>query len=134
MGNSTEDKIVDLIRTAATRLPEDVREALENARKNEEEGIGKLNIEAMLRSAEIAEREGVPICQDTGSITFYVKSAGPIKGIQQILSRATARATAEVPLRPNMVDVFTGENSGNNLGELSPFVVWEPAIVSGSIS
>ena len=133
MGNSTEDKIVDLIRTAATRLPDDVREALRNAHKNEEEGIGKLNIEAMLRSVDIAEREGVPICQDTGSVTFYVKSSGPIKGIQQMLSRATARATAEVPLRPNMVDVFTGENSGNNLGELSPFVVWEPAVVSGSI-
>jgi len=133
LNDSIEDRVVDLIGRAATQLPEDIRDALGSAYDNEESEIAKLNLEALLRSIEVSEKERIPICQDTGSIAFYVKSGGPIRGMQQMLSRATARATAEVPLRPNMVDVFTGKNSGTNLGELSPFVIWEDAAVSDSI-
>jgi len=125
LARSVEDRIVDLIRTAAIRLPDDVKDALKKAYSREESENGKLTLEALLKSVDLSEQQGTPICQDTGSIVFYIRGGCPMKGLEEVLSRATARATAEVPLRVNMVDPFTGENTGNNLGQLSPFFVWE---------
>jgi len=122
---SAEDKIVDLIRTAAVHLPDDVKDALRKAYNREESENGKLTLEALLKSVDLSEQEGTPICQDTGSITFCIRGGCPMRGSEEMLSRATARATVEVPLRANMVDPFTGENTGNNLGQFSPFFIWE---------
>jgi len=133
LSNSLEDRVVELIRRAATFLPTDIESALKNAHDKEESEIGRLILQSMLRNVEISKTEGLPLCQDTGSITFYVKSEGPLNIIEKVLTGATARATDEIPLRPNMVDVFTGENSGNNLGRYSPFIVWEPASAFGQI-
>ena len=125
MTKSAEDKIVDLIRTAAVHLPDDVKDALRKAYNREESENGKLTLEALLKSVDLSEQEGTPICQDTGSITFCIRGGCPMRGSEEMLSRATARATVEVPLRANMVDPFTGENTGNNLGQFSPFFIWE---------
>ena len=125
--------MVDLIRRAATGVPADVMSALENAYRSENDEVARVTLCAILKSVEISRKEGLPLCQDTGSITFYVKSQGPSRSIEDVLSKATARATTDVPLRPNMVEPLTGENSGNNLGALSPFVIWEPADNPGSI-
>jgi len=131
--NPVEDQVVDLIRRAATRIPDDVIAALKNAHESEDNEIAKVTLDAIMRSVEISEEEGLPLCQDTGSITFYVQSERPSRSVKQLLFKATARATIEVPLRPNIVEPFTGENSGNNLGTLSPFIVWEPASNPGSV-
>lgn len=133
MSSSLEDRVVRLIRRTATCLPIDVENALKKAYETEENEIGKLMLQSMLRNAEISKREGLPLCQDTGSMTFYIKSERPSRTMDKVLTAATARATDEVPLRPNMVDAFTGENSGNNLGRYSPFIVWEPASTFGEI-
>jgi len=122
---SLEDKAVRLIRTAAIQLPDDVKDALKKACSREESENGKLTLEALLKSVDLSEQEGTPICQDTGSIVFYVRGACPMRGLEEALSKATARATVEVPLRANMVDPFTGENTGDNLGQFSPFFIWE---------
>jgi len=50
--------------------------------------------------------------------------------IEKALHRATMRATKEVPLRPNAVDPFTQENTGDNTGRFIPFIHWE--IVPGN--
>ncbi|MHA1216513.1 MAG: fumarate hydratase, partial [Candidatus Thorarchaeota archaeon] len=49
--------------------------------------------------------------------------------IRDALTKATIKATAEVPLRPNAVNPIVGGNSGNNVGEKIPWINWE--IVSG---
>jgi len=131
--DTIENQVVDLIRRAATGLPADVVDALENAYRSEDSEVARVTLGTILKSVEISRKEGLPLCQDTGSITFYVKSQGPSRYMEDVLFRATARATAEVPLRPNMVEPFTGENSGNNLGALSPFIIWEPADNPGSV-
>jgi len=58
------------------------------------------------------------MCQDTGIVAFMVKvgDAFPLRSkLKEILVAATRRATTEVPLRPNAVDVFRG-NTGDNVG------------------
>jgi len=55
---------------------------------------------------EIAET-GVPMCQDTGIMIFYVKVGDKFPFIGEIknaLTIATRKATIEVPIRPNAVN------------------------------
>ncbi len=65
------------------------------------------------------------MCQDTGIVAFFIKVGDkfPLKSeIKTALIKATKRATAAVPLRPNAVDMFKG-NTKNNVG-LRGYVPW----------
>lgn len=132
-----EERITDaatkLISTAAIFLPEDVKSALRNAQANETSELARKVIGSMLRNLEVAEAERRPSCQDTGTVIFYVEVGDkfPYMGIlEESLRKATIKATAEVPLRPNSVSIFTGKNSGNNTADRIPWIEWE--LVPGS--
>lgn len=124
-----ETVAVKLLRKAVTTLPSDVKQALKNAYMVEEE-IGKIQLKNILDNIELAEKKQAPICQDTGTIYFYVKAGGRLRGLEKIrgaLVKAVKRATVEVPLRPNAVNPLTQENSGDNTGFHIPHIYWEIA-------
>lgn len=126
--NLIEDVAFNLLKLAVIRLPSDVKEALQKAYKEETSEAGKVNLKAILTNIEFAEKLNTPICQDTGTIIFYVKAGAQVKGLEKVedaLRNATKRATKEVPLRPNAVDPFTRKNSGDNTGRLIPYINWE---------
>ncbi|MCZ2856351.1 MAG: fumarate hydratase [Candidatus Bathyarchaeota archaeon] len=128
MGNLIEDVAFNLLKLAVIRLPSDVKEALQRAYEEETSEAGKVNLKAILTNIEFAEKMNTPICQDTGTIIFYVKAGAQAKGLEKVeaaLRSATKRATKEVPLRPNAVDPITRKNSGDNTGRLIPFIHWE---------
>ena len=127
-----ENVAVKLLKLATTELPQDVKKALQKAYRGEDSETGKKQLEAMLTNIELAEKAGTPICQDTGTIIFYVKAGARTKSLDKIedaLRKATKRATEDVPLRPNAIDSFTQKNTGNNTGRFIPFIHWE--IMSG---
>jgi fumarate hydratase subunit alpha len=116
---------------AATVLPKDVKEALVLANERETNETAKTQLSAILENIEIAE-SGIPMCQDTGIIIFYVKVGAkfPFIGeVKKALTDATRKATAETPLRPNAVNPIVGGNSGDNTGVKIPWINWE--IVEG---
>ena len=122
------DVAFNLINTAAIYLPEDVKEALRKAYENETSETGKTQLKAILRNVELAENQRAPVCQDTGTITFYVKAGSGVKNLDKVeaeLFNATREATKQVPLRPNAVNPFTQKNSGDNTGRYAPQVHWE---------
>lgn len=122
-----------LLKAATTMLPPDVKEALEHARRIENNPLAIAQFDAILENVRIAKEEGIPLCQDTGLIIFYVSLGEnfPLKAsLHDILKAATIKATKEIPLRPNAVDIVTGRNSGDNTGRLIPWVEWE--LVSNS--
>ena len=57
-------------------------------------------------NAKKAEFLGKPMCQDTGIPVFYVRGRFDSSIVGDI-ERAVKRATAEIPLRPNLVDPLT---------------------------
>ncbi|MFW9907720.1 MAG: fumarate hydratase [Candidatus Thorarchaeota archaeon] len=121
------DTTYRLLAKAATELPKDVKEALEAATKREKNETAKTQLSAILTNLDIA-KTGVPMCQDTGIVIFYVKVGNKFPYIGEIknaLSKATEKATAEVPLRPNAVNPIVGGNSGNNTGVKIPWINWE---------
>jgi fumarate hydratase subunit alpha len=126
--NLIEDVAFNLLKLAVIQLPHDVKEALQRAYREETSKAGKVNLKAILTNVEFAEKLETPICQDTGTIIFYVKAGAQAKRLGKIeaaLQRATKRATREVPLRPNAVDPLTRKNSGDNTGRLIPHINWE---------
>jgi fumarate hydratase subunit alpha len=128
-----EDVAVKLLQLSVTELPLDVKDALQRAYLEEESESGKTQLRTILKNLEAAKNKRVPICQDTGIIIFNIEVGSEFRGLGEIekaLSKATVRATKEIPLRPNAVNPFTQKNTGNNTGRNIPFIYWR--IVPGS--
>ena len=95
---------------------------MEDALKREDSDLGKLNIEAILKNIELAEEKSIPMCQDTGLPIIFVKlGKGHVENLYEGIKKGVAKATSEVPLRPNVVDPITRKNSGN-VGDKVPIV------------
>jgi len=131
--NLIEKLTVNLLRLAVTELPADVKKALKDAYMKERNPIGKIQLKAILENIQLAEEERIPICQDTGLISFYVKVGSEFRGLSKIeeaLIEGVKRATAEIPLRPNAVNPFTQRNTDNNTGRHVPCIHW--SIIDGN--
>ena len=119
------DSLVELIRRTSAEIPEDVNAALVRSLEAEKKGtIAESAFKIIERNVELAKRKSQPICQDTGSILFYVDV--PV-GYDQITFEETAReavtlATKKGYLRQNSVDSVTGKNDGTNVGPGSPAI------------
>jgi fumarate hydratase subunit alpha len=126
-----EEIFIEALLQAETELPKDVIQALKEA-ATKEKGFARIQLEAILENVKIASKEGIPMCQDTGIMTFYIEAGSEFKylvDLKKLLESAVKRATKEIPLRPNTVNPFTGKNSGDNLGINIPYITWE--ITSG---
>ncbi|MFW6117738.1 MAG: fumarate hydratase [Thermoproteota archaeon] len=127
-----QETAFNLLKQAVIFLPNDVKQALEKAFREETSEMGRTQLKAILKNIEFAEKNEVPLCQDTGTIIFYIKVGRDSKSwgaISEAVTMATKRATEEVPLRPNAVNPFTQENSGDNTGRLIPWINWD--VISG---
>ena len=122
-----EKGVVELIKKAETELPADVIKALKNANKIEE-GVAKIQIEAILKNIDLAKNSKRPMCQDTGIQTFFVTIGidfPQINRLKDLITDAVKKATKEIPIRPNTVDPFTGENHKDNTGDNVPYITWD---------
>ena len=123
--NALKDSLVELIRRTSAELPDDVNRALVTALENEKKGtIAASALKIIEQNIELAKRKSQPICQDTGSVIFYVDC--PV-GFDQIACEEVAReavkaATKVGYLRQNSVDSLTGKNDGTNLGPGAPAI------------
>ncbi len=119
--STIENTIFNLFKEAVIRLPEDVKIALQDAYKKEDQEIARLNLKAILDNIEAAQKMGVPMCQDTGLPIVFVKLGRvEVENLYQGIRKGVEKATEEVPLRPNVVDPLTRENTGTNTGNLIP--------------
>jgi len=123
--NALHDSMLELIRRTSAEIPDDVQTAILHALTQEKAGtIAASAMKIVERNIELAKQKSQPICQDTGSIIFYVDC--PV-GTDQIVFTEQAReavrlATKKGYLRQNSVDSLTGVNDGTNLGPGSPTI------------
>lgn len=113
-----EDTAVELLRIAATELPVEYVEAIKAGLKGTDGPVGRAQLMNILEDIDLARDGSKPMCQDTGIVAFMVKVGDgfPLRSkLKEVLIEATRRATGEVPLRPNAVDMFKG-NTGDNIG------------------
>jgi len=117
------ETILELIRRTSTILPDDVVRSINAARGNEVEGSNAgVALDVIGCNIGLAKDNSLPLCQDTGTILFYVHT--PV-GYDQLDFEETAidavrAATKKGYLRQNSVDSLTGKNSGDNTGPGSP--------------
>jgi fumarate hydratase, class I len=126
-----KESMLELIIQTSTNLPPDVRQAMAWALKTENPQSQSGQALAIIgENIDMALQDEGAICQDTGMLTFEIKTPVGVNQIamkKQILE-AVAEATKRGKLRPNSVDSITGKNSGNNLGPDTPifhFEQWE---------
>lgn len=68
-----KESILELLRRAATDLSPDVEEAVLKAYQREDEGSAAKGVFNTIRENIVLAREkSTPICQDTGSLIFYI--------------------------------------------------------------
>ncbi|MDD5308189.1 MAG: fumarate hydratase [Deltaproteobacteria bacterium] len=116
---------LELIRRAATDLPEDVTRAIERGRDAEACGsTARSALDDVLRNCEVARASSRPLCQDTGTNIWYVYRPADVREreLTRDILAATREATRRSYLRPNAVDSITQVNSGDNTGIRAPVV------------
>ncbi|MFQ5434075.1 MAG: fumarate hydratase [Anaerolineae bacterium] len=113
------DVFVELIRRAATCLPDDMKGALAEAKDREDAGSAAEGaFITILNNVKMAEENSTPICQDTGTPIFEIHYPLGVstRKLADHIRKAAAIATERNYLRPNAVDSLTGQNSGDNSG------------------
>jgi fumarate hydratase class I len=120
-------QILELIRRTSTVLPQDVTSVMAVKQARESQGSkAELALRLVLQNIGLAKELSAPICQDTGTITFYLRTPVGFDQLelQDICCDAVKEATRLGYLRQNSVDSISGRNSGTNLGPGSPVFHW----------
>lgn len=111
--------IVELIKRAQTNLPLSVEKAIDSAQRRET-GPAKLQLTTILDNIEYARKNGIPMCQDTGIPIFFIGvGKGSYVTIDDI-DKGVRKATQKIPLRANIVEPLTRENTKDNTGGSMP--------------
>ncbi len=111
--------LVKGMRDGVIELPPDVHEKIKEAHAKETNETAKNQLEAILTNIQLAHDGQAPMCQDTGVQIFFIKAGYDfpyLKELVKLVPKAIAKATMDVPLRPNTVNPFDGTNPKNNLG------------------
>ena len=120
-----QDSLLELIRRTSTEIPDDVHKAIVDSLEREKKGtIAESAMKIIDQNIALAKNKSQPICQDTGSIIFYVDC--PLNFDQMTFEEAARQAvklaTSKGFLRQNSVDSISGKNDGTNVGPGSPTI------------
>ena len=120
---TTVDRLVDLVRATSSSLQDDVVAALVRARRRERAGSSAaVVLGTILDNVSLAKKRGVPLCQDTGTLTFFVDSRLRRAITPEVLGKAVAKATGLGYLRRNTIDAVSGASYDDNVAEGAPVV------------
>jgi len=117
------DSLLELIRQTSTVLPDDIQKVvLEALHREEKNTTAEYAMNIIKANIELAEKKSQPICQDTGTILFYVNHPEGFKQNEftKVVHKAVKKATALGYLRQNSVDSLTGKNECMNVGPGHP--------------
>jgi len=112
-------------------LGEDVVQALRKAAEQEESPLGREILQQLLQNAEVAPREKIPLCQDTGFVDVFLQAGQDLKivggELTEAINEGVRRGYKEGYLRKSIVSDPLGRiNTGDN----TPAVI-HTEIVSG---
>lgn len=120
-----DNSLVELIKVTSAVLPDDIQKViLEALHKEEKNTTAEYAMNIIKANIELAKKKSQPLCQDTGTVLFYITH--PIgfdqKKFTNIIHKAVKKSTGLGYLRQNSVDSLTGENSGMNVGPGHPSI------------
>lgn len=116
-------KITEVIRKlcieANEHLPEDVKCAIKTARKEEDGEIAKGILDNIIENYKIADRENVPICQDTGMAVVFMEIGQDVHitggDLTECVNEGVRQGYTDGYLRKSVVkDPIRRGNTGDN--------------------
>lgn len=124
-----EAKIARLVRKTSSTLPQDALQALKNAVSREKKGSSaRMVLETLVENASLASKKGTPMCQDTGTLTFFVDERLRSLVTPAAVKNAVAYATEKGWLRRNTIDSVSGKSINSNTCDGAPVIHYvEPA-------
>ena len=116
-------RLARFIQETSSSLPDDAEQALRKALRREAKGSSaRMVLETILRNVELARAAGTPVCQDTGTLTFFVSERLRRRVTPAVLDEAVARASANGWLRRNTIDSVSGRSIDTNVCPGAPVV------------
>jgi fumarate hydratase subunit alpha len=112
------ERVRQLVIKANIELPADVTAALESAREREESESGRLVIAEILENREVAVRERMPLCQDTGTAIFFADIGADVHidggGLEAAITDGMRAGYRDGLFRTSMADPLSRVNTGDN--------------------
>lgn len=115
------ESICKLIGEISFTLPSEVKNLIKNAYMKERKGLGKEYLKVILKNIEIAEKERIPVCQDTGMAVVFVEigpgviiDCGKYKSLENVINKGVEIGYKENYLRKSVVSPIERENTGTN--------------------
>ena len=118
------EEVAEMVRlcclAAAVKLPDDVEDALKKSLASETKPLAKELIRQCLENAEIARKENMPICQDTGFAVYFVEMGTHVRidggTIYEAITEGTRRGYRDGFLRKSIVNdpLFKRKNTTDN--------------------
>jgi fumarate hydratase subunit alpha len=102
------DTVRQLCQDATALLPDDVLQALKRAREREESPLAQRVLDQILRNAELAGEEYLPLCQDTGTAVIFLEMGQDVHvvggGLMDALAEGVGAGYTEGYLRASIVE------------------------------
>src|SRR4030043_1572297 len=112
------EKVRDLCMKANTHLGEDVLQAFDRAMAKEESSLGVEILKELKENARIANKENVPICQDTGCAVVFVELGQDVHltggNLTEGIQEGVRQGYRDGYLRKSICHPFTRANTGDN--------------------
>src|SRR4030042_6676389 len=114
------ETIARLCEDATHNLPEDVVSALRRAESSEESPLAKKVLIEILDNADLARRQNIPLCQDTGTTVVFADVGQDVHivggALVDAINAGVAKGYTEGYLRKSMADkpFSTRKNTGDN--------------------
>ena len=117
--SAVRDTVAKLCIEANTHLPEDVQNAIREFQEKEDWAIARNVLDQIVENYEIARRENVPICQDTGMACVFLEVGQEVHfvggGLYDAVHEGVKQGYGEGYLRKSVVaDPIRRGNTGDN--------------------
>ncbi len=114
-----ETAVEQLFSKANFFLPKDVLNAIEKAEKNEKNKLSKYVLDVILENSRIAQKEKIPLCQDTGIAVLFLEIGQNVlitgKPLQKAIDDGIRKAVKKNFFRASVVkDPLERINTKNN--------------------
>jgi fumarate hydratase subunit alpha len=129
--SEVRDKVKDIVQEANFELQDDVLKVIKDMQAKEESPAGKAVFEQILKNSDIAKKDKLGLCQDTGLAIFFVELGEDVKlnkddglgSLKEALEEGVRIGYEEGYLRKSVVeDPIRRKNTGDN----TPiFIHWE---------
>lgn len=129
-----QEDIIQAVKTlcieANYQLPQDVRNAIDQASQIEDGQLAKQTLSILKENAKMAQSLSVPICQDTGMVCLFVEIGQDVHvqgSLQDALQEGVRQGYQEGYLRKSVVDdpVFDRINTKDNTPALIHYEIVE---------